>query len=401
MYMLIRRTAAIILPVLIAVLMPEACAEAEEGPSPIVENKTISISIRDNINVDTIMDGSKMVSSTEKDSTEKETWKWAYFDDDDDITYADAGESLCIEWHGKGKINYDDGNGGEYVGDNWTIVSVFDAEWSTNKPHGEGKLKYKEATSTAVSEWLGEKRHGKGIHKWANEVVVFGGEWSAKERESRDEWRIYLSLALGWLFGLFVALFLMWVWLCPLVQFADIKDHVSFYFYTAKFGETVVALSPEFDHAVKSPQKPNMKPTCQSVNSQTLWTDNPSLKTKKKMSGPSRRGKFGTLPLSIGESENIEGNLLGSDNVNLGVRVEKIFLDEDTGKPRLFYGIVTAHDAKYDFYKVSYEDGDEEEVTPAELEEILASKTAVRHGGMKKMKRDIGQILRLRRSCFE
>ena len=152
---------------------------------------------------------------------------------------------------------------------------------------------------------------------------------------------------------------------------------------------------------LESPQKPNMKPTCQSVNSQTLWTDNPSLKTKKKMSGPSRRGKFGTLPLSIGESENIEGNLLGSDNVNLGVRVEKIFLDEDTGKPRLFYGIVTAHDAKYDFYKVSYEDGDEEEVTPAELEEILASKTAVRHGGMKKMKRDIGQILRLRRSCFE
>ena len=71
--------------------------------------------------------------------------------------------------------------------------------------------------------------------------------------------------------------------------------------------------------------------------------------------------------------------------------VKKTFQDEDSGKPRLFYGIVTAHNAKNGLYKVSYEDGDEEEVTPTELEEILASKFSdgsVRSGGgTKKRKR--------------
>ena len=172
------------------------------------------------------------------------------------------------------------------------------------------------------------------------------------------------------------------------------EDYIAY--YDTKYGETVEALSPEFDDALKSPQKPKKKKLIRQsvvISSQQppLWTDNPSLKTKKKMSGPapSRRGKFGTLPLSIGGSENIDGNSPGGGNVNLGVRVKKTFQDEVSGKPRLFYGIVTAYNAKCGLYKVSYEDGDEEEVTPAELEEILASKfsdTAV-HGGMKKRKR--------------
>ncbi len=89
---------------------------------------------------------------------------------------------------------------------------------------------------------------------------------------------------------------------------------------------------------------------------------------------PSRQAKFDTLPMmSIGGSENIiDRNLSG--NTLLGVRIKKTFQDEDTGKPRLFEGIITAHDDKYDLYKVSYEDGDLEEVTLNELDEILTGK---------------------------
>lgn len=160
------------------------------------------------------------------------------------------------------------------------------------------------------------------------------------------------------------------------------KRHQAFLEREYHFGESVKALSPDFDD--ESPLKMK-KPTLRKpVISKRLWPDNPSLKKKKSTS--SRRGKFGKLPLCIGGAENIDGN---SPSRALGVRVKKTFQDEDTGKPRLFYGIVTAHIAKHRLYKVSYEDGDEEEVTPSELEEILASKfnDAVSGGGTKKRKR--------------
>ena len=174
------------------------------------------------------------------------------------------------------------------------------------------------------------------------------------------------------------------------------KKDVAYYkaYYVFEYGEAVKALNPDFRKEAESPQKPKkMKAIRRSVvisqQQQTLWTDNPSLEKKEKISGTSKRGNFGTLPLSI--AENIDGNSPGGGgNDNLGVRVKKTFQDEVTGKPRLFYGIVTAHNAKHGLYKVSYEDGDEEEVTPSELEEILASKfsdNALRDGGTKKRKR--------------
>ena len=99
-----------------------------------------------------------------------------------------------------------------------------------------------------------------------------------------------------------------------------------------------------------------------------------AVEEEKTMLAPSRQAKFDTLPMmSIGGSENINGRN-SSGNTLLGVRIKKTFQDEDTGKPRLFEGIITAHDDKYDLYKVSYEDGDEEEVTLTELEEILTGK---------------------------
>lgn len=138
--------------------------------------------------------------------------------------------------------------------------------------------------------------------------------------------------------------------------------------YKIRFGDTMKALSPEFDRAQKplklKKQTTKMKkPTHRSVvvSKPTLLykADEPSLKktTKVKLS---RHRNFRKLPTSISGGENID--------------VKKIFQDEDTGKPRLFHGIVTAHNAKHDFYKVSYEDGDEEEVTRTELEKILARK---------------------------
>ena len=146
-----------------------------------------------------------------------------------------------------------------------------------------------------------------------------------------------------------------------------------------EFGNSAVkALSPVFNFEGNNPHLWN------TSNPKPLWADNPSLRDKKKTAASSsRRGNFGKLPLSIGNggAENIDEN---SPCKALGVRVKKTFHDEDTGKPRLFYGIVTAHIAKHRLYKVSYEDGDEEEVTPTELEEILAIKfndAAVRGGG--------------------
>ena len=146
-----------------------------------------------------------------------------------------------------------------------------------------------------------------------------------------------------------------------------------------EFGLRMEDLGPIFNFEKKNPHLWNV-----TSNPKPLWADNPSLKDKKKSSASSssRRGSFGKLPLSIGNggAENIDEN---SPCKALGVRVKKTFHDEDTGKPRLFYGIVTAHIAKHRLYKVSYEDGDEEEVTPSELEEILAIKfndAAVRGG---------------------
>ena len=109
--------------------------------------------------------------------------------------------------------------------------------------------------------------------------------------------------------------------------------------------------------------------------------------SKRKL-GPEfkREAKLSLLPptpkVKASDASSKQGKLLGS-------KVKKMFLDEDTGKPRPFRGIVTAHIAKHRLYKVSYEDGDEEEVTPAELEEMLASKfdDAAVHSGKKKRKR--------------
>ena len=146
-----------------------------------------------------------------------------------------------------------------------------------------------------------------------------------------------------------------------------------------EFGVRMEDLGPIFNFEKKNPPLWNV-----TSNPKPLWADNPSLKEKKKSSASSssRRGNFGKLSLSIDNgAENIDEN---SPCKALGVRVKKTFQDEDTGKPRLFYGIVTAHIAKHRLYKVSYEDGDEEEVTPTELEEILAIKfndAAVRGGG--------------------
>ena len=106
----------------------------------------------------------------------------------------------------------------------------------------------------------------------------------------------------------------------------------------------------------------------------------------KRKFGPefNREAKLSLLPptpkVKASDASSKQGKLLGS-------KVKKLFLDEDTGKPRPFCGIVTAHIAKHGLYKVSYEDGDEEEVTPTEVEEMLASKfddAAVRGGKKRK-----------------
>lgn len=104
-------------------------------------------------------------------------------------------------------------------------------------------------------------------------------------------------------------------------------------------------------------------------------------------SPPPRRGTFGKLPKStcdniFGGAENIEKNNSPHHHF-LGRNVKKLFNDEETGKPRLFSGIVTAYNSKRDFYKISYEDGDEEEATRSELENILVS-TKQKNGTNKK-----------------
>ena len=159
------------------------------------------------------------------------------------------------------------------------------------------------------------------------------------------------------------------------------------------FGSTVKALSPEFKRALKPVKKQKSKPTHRNGSSKATSKatlsklDEPSLKKKQKTAS-SRRGAFvGKLPTSNdGGVENIEQNSPGNVLL-LGVSVKKTFHDEDTGKPRLFYGIVTAYNAKHGLYKVSYEDGDEEELTASEVEEIRAaikSGTAKRKRSKKK-----------------
>lgn len=156
--------------------------------------------------------------------------------------------------------------------------------------------------------------------------------------------------------------------------------------FKIEYGDTMIALSPEFDRALKPLKKQTIKkqkPARRDVSKPTTLSkeaDEPSLKKTIK-SALSGRGTFGKLPTSIGGAENSDGNSPG--NIPLGVGVKKIFHDEETGKPRVFHGIVTAHNAKRGFYKVSYEDGDVEEVTPNELGKILVSKMS----GTKKRKR--------------
>ena len=108
----------------------------------------------------------------------------------------------------------------------------------------------------------------------------------------------------------------------------------------------------------------------------------------KRRLGPEfkRESNLSLLPptpkVKASDASSEQGKLLGS-------KVKKTFLDEDTGKPRPFCGIVTAYIAKHKLYKVCYGDGDEEELTPTEVEEILVSKfnaDPVR-GGEKKRKR--------------
>ena len=131
--------------------------------------------------------------------------------------------------------------------------------------------------------------------------------------------------------------------------------------------------------------------------------DEPVLKKTKgegSNNAPSRRGRFGKLPNlnnngADDDEENIEENSphhhsshhhqqqhsLLENAVNhlfLGEMVNKVFNDEVTGEPRLFSGIATAYNAKYDLYKVSYEDGDEEEVTTDELAAIWVSSSESR-----------------------
>eukprot|EP00984_Skeletonema_dohrnii_P007595 scaffold2773_cov119-Skeletonema_dohrnii-CCMP3373.AAC.9 len=156
-------------------------------------------------------------------------------------------------------------------------------------------------------------------------------------------------------------------------------------YYGHDFADTVGALSLEFNRELESPTKPTRRSVISKPPKKSKANVKSSLK-KKKSAASSGRGKFGKLPSSTVGAENNNGN---SDNVRLGVSVKKTFQDEDSGKPRLFYGIVTAHNAKNGLYKVSYEDGDEEEVTPTELEEILASKfnDGSARGGTKKRKR--------------
>jgi len=54
-----------------------------------------------------------------------------------------------------------------------------------------------------------------------------------------------------------------------------------------------------------------------------------------------------------------------------GIRVSKMFVDEATGKLRPFKGMVGQYDAKSGRYKVVYEDGDLEELSEGEIENIL------------------------------
>ncbi len=61
----------------------------------------------------------------------------------------------------------------------------------------------------------------------------------------------------------------------------------------------------------------------------------------------------------------------------MGTKVVKFFADE-TGKQRPFHGFVTSYDSKSKYYRILYEDEDEEDLLRDEVSEILGTK--VDHG---------------------
>ena len=131
--------------------------------------------------------------------------------------------------------------------------------------------------------------------------------------------------------------------------------------FQAHYGDTIRKLGPKFEKVFEEDEQKS------------------SPKQKKK---PTRQFVIDKSPSVKADASSEDGKLLGS-------KVKKTFLDEYTGKHRPFSGIVTAYVAQHRLYKVCYRDGDEEEVTPTEVEEMLASKfnaDPVR-GGEKKRKR--------------
>jgi len=67
---------------------------------------------------------------------------------------------------------------------------------------------------------------------------------------------------------------------------------------------------------------------------------------------------------------------VGGQKYELGTRIYKEFLDEETGELRFFEGKVKRFDAKAKFYKIIYdEDGDTEEMTASQIKKYLQKPT--------------------------
>jgi hypothetical protein len=132
--------------------------------------------------------------------------------------------------------------------------------------------------------------------------------------------------------------------------------------FQASYGDTIRKLGPKFEKVFEEDEQKS------------------SPKQKKK---PTRRYVIDKSPSAKAEASSEDGKLLG-------LKVKKTFLDEYTGKYRPFSGIVAAYVAQHRLYKVYYGDGDEEELTPTEVEEILVSEfndAPAVHGDKKKRKR--------------
>ena len=98
-------------------------------------------------------------------------------------------------------------------------------------------------------------------------------------------------------------------------------------------------------------------------------------KKKKKPSSSKKEGpKTGNPKISILDTVNKTTGQTKKPRYRIGSVVSKVFLNDDTGKEQSYTGKITTYDHKEMIYSVTYEDGDEEELSETELGKIITLK---------------------------